>query len=304
MTVSLALLALPAVLWAQEPNAVRIDGYLQPRLEATADSAVFRFNHVRVGITGRASPVVTFRALVELLSGGGAAGGTATVSAMDAYVQIAQGPWILLAGQHKSPFVREFIINPPDLELPDLPVVVEQLATNRDLGVRVEWRRTGRVLLQGGVYNGEGRNRPRNDDGRVLLVGRGVVTVDSGIELGAAVTSHNEDMRWGLEAALRRGRVEARAEYVARDVAGVDAAGWFVLLGWMARPDRVQLLARLEQYDPNGATAGNRVNGFTGAVQWLFQGESLKLQAAYTFVDEEAGDVANNRLVIQGQVRF
>lgn len=278
---------------------VRIDGYFQPRVEATDDSAVFRFNHARVGITGQASRAVKFRALVELASGGG----TTSVSTMDLYLEAATGPWTVLAGQHKSPLSREFLLNPADLELPDLPLAVG-LATNRDIGVRVDWRGGSRLLVQGGAYNGEGRNQPRNDDGRLLLGARAVVTLGTELDLGAAITDHGDDVRWGLEMVLRRGRVEARGEYLSRETGGVRTAGWYALLRWTLPPGPVQLLGRVEQLDPVASATGDRLTGVTGGLQWLVRGEALKIQAAYTLFDEEGATVANNRAVGQVQVRF
>jgi hypothetical protein len=281
-----------------------VDGYIQPRLEVAQDSSLFRFSHARLGVSGPVTPWATYRAMIELQSGGLGAGQQTTVSTVDLYLQLTHRHWTVLAGQHKTQLGREFIINPPELELPDLPLVIDGIVTNRDIGVRVDWRGDGprRVLLQGGVYNGEGRNRTRNDDGVLLVTGRAVVAV-GGFELGAAATTQDDDTRWGLEAAWQRGRAEARAEFLRRDVGGAHGDGWYVFGGWMLRPDRLQLLGRVEEADPNSAVGGDDFTGYTAGLQWLLRGDNLKLQAALTLYDNATATI-DDRLVVQGQVRF
>jgi hypothetical protein len=286
-------------------TTVRFDGYLQPRSEMTDDSAVFYLRRARVGLQGQAVSWAEYRLLTEWRSGSG--GAASTVSLLDAYVQLSQKRWTFVLGQSKTPFSSGFLQNEYEMETPELPIVVEALAPNRDIGAKAEYRGFKKVLLQGGVFNGEGMNRTSNNNRRLLLLARGVVTLQGGFQLGAAGGMEDNEDYLGAEAAYAHKNIELRAEYIKRKTGtgtGVTAVGWYVFGGWMQHRGRMQIVGRVEQYDPNNATANNRIMAITGGAQWLLRGENVKVQTTYTIVNEETTSVPNNRAVAQLQLRF
>src|SRR2546425_4704911 len=101
---------------------------------------------------------------VEVRGGTGAT--ATTVAATDLYVALTHGPWIATIGQSKTPLSVEFIRSSTVLELPERSMVVDSLAPNRDVGVKIEWNSTGPLTLNGGVFNGDGINRAANRDKR------------------------------------------------------------------------------------------------------------------------------------------
>ncbi|HEU5260227.1 MAG TPA: porin [Gemmatimonadales bacterium] len=287
---------------AQGPTGVRFDGYLQPRSEMTDDSAVFFLRRARVGLHGQATPWAQYRVLTEWRSGA-----TSTVSLLDAYVQLTDRRWTFILGQSKTPFSRGFLQDEHATEMPELPMVVDALAPSRDIGAKAEFRGVRRVVLQGGVFNGEGPNRTTNNNRSLLLLARGVVTLQGGFEIGAAGGMEDNEDYLGFEAAYNRRDIQLRGEYIQRKVgagAGITAVGWYGFGGWMQRRGRMQLVGRVEQFDPNDNTAGDRLMAFTGGAQWLLRGETVKVQTTYTVVNEETGSIPNNRAVAQLQLRF
>ena len=72
----------------------------------------------------------------------------------------------------------------------------------------------------------------------------------------------------------------------------------------MQRRGRMQLVGRVEQFDPDNSSPGDRLMAITGGAQWLLRGENVKVQTTYTIVNEETGSIPNNRAVAQFQLRF
>lgn len=289
---------------AQGQTTVRFDGYLQPRSEMTDDSAVFYLRRARVGLQGQAASWADYRLLTEWRSGSGAA---STVSLLDAYIQLTDKRWTFVLGQSKTPFSSGFLQNEYEMETPELPIVVEALAPNRDIGAKAEFRGVRRVLFQGGVFNGEGMNNTSNNNRKLLLLARAVVTLEGGFQFGAAGGTEDNEDYLGAEGAYTHKNIELRAEYIQRKVGagtGITSAGWYAFGGWTPHRSRWQVVGRVEQFDPDNNNAGDKITAITGGAQWLLRGDNVKVQTTYTIVNEETGSIPNNRAVAQLQLRF
>ncbi|MGH7569618.1 MAG: porin [Gemmatimonadales bacterium] len=296
-----AICVLP--IWRLSAQDVRLFGYLQPRFESVGDSALFKLRRARLGAQGGLTPWARFRVQAELRSGGDTA--KASVQAIDLWIAVAKGRWSATFGQLKTPFAREFLLSSTVLELSERPLVVDALAPNRDVGAMVEWHVQRIVIAQAGVFNGDGINRASNSDKRLLYIARVVLAPGGGLELGGAAATYGDSSRWNVEAALRRGPLSARAEFLRQeyDFSAGRAEGWYAFAAYFVRPERVQLAARLERYDPTRAAADRRT-GYTAGGQYLLRGDDLKLQVDYAIFEEEGPAVDVNRLVVQMQVRF
>lgn len=289
---------------AQGQTNVRFDGYLQPRSEMVDDSAVFYLRRARVGLQGQATSWADFRLLTEWRSGSGQA---STVSLLDAYVQLTDKRWTFVLGQSKTPFSSGFLQNEYQMEIPELPMVVDALAPNRDIGAKAEFRGIRRVVLQGGLFNGEGMNRTSNNNNKLLMVARGVLNLQGGFQIGAAAGMEEDEDYLGAEAGYTHKNIELRGEYIQRTTGagtGIKAAGWYVFGGFTPHRSRWQIVGRVEQYDPDDTSTGDRDMAITGGAQWMLRGENVKLQTTYSIVNEESGSVPNNRAIAQLQLRF
>jgi Phosphate-selective porin O and P len=286
------------------PGPPRFAGYAQVRFQSIGDSALFLLRRARIGAQGTLTPWATFKVQAELRSGGTGAT-AATVTATDLYVALTHGTWSGAVGQFKTPFSREFILGSTVLELADRPLVVDALVPNRDVGMMAQWERAGHITLQGGIFNGEGINRARNTDNRMLYVGRLVVTPIKGVDVGGAVAAGSDSTRVDAELSARRGDWTLRAEYLQRhrDAPADEARGWFALAAYTVRPQQLQVVGRAEQFDPSSAP-GDRTTAYTGGLQYFFRGDDLKLLASYGVFIEQGPSVSNNRFIVQLQARW
>jgi len=300
-------LATPAL--AQSPAPVsttpRLTGYVQARFQSIGDSAVFFLRRVRLGAQGNLAPWASYRVQGELRSGGTGAT-AATVAATDLYLALTHRFWTATIGQSKTPLSAEFLRPSTALELPERSMAVDSLSPNRDVGVKLEWNTAGVVALQGGVFNGDGVNHAANRDKRFLYVGRAVVRAAKGAYLGVSTAAKPDTTTWDAEAWVERGRVAVRGELLARrrSLADVTTLGWYALGAYGVVPKRLQLVGRVQQFDPDDRVGANRITGYTGAAQYFFSGDDLKLQLEYTVFEEQGPAVDNNRVIVQMQARW
>ena len=292
----------PAAGQARTPPVLA--GYVQPRFADVGDSAVFFLNRARVGIEGSAAAWATYKVQVEVRNLG-MNGTLATVTGTDLFVALHQAGWRAVAGQFKLPFSLEELAPLSTLELPDRSLIVLTQAPKRDVGFMAEWRRPGVVLVQGGVFNGEGPNHASNPDKKMSYVARLLATPVHGLEVGGAVATYPDSTWWDAQTAYRRGPWSGRAEYLRRERArpADHSDGWYAQAAYLLPANRVQLVARVEQYDPS-ATAAGQETGYTAGAQYLLRGDDLKLQASYTAYSGAGSEVTNNPLIVQLQVRW
>lgn len=308
-TAGLALVVstLTTPLAAQAPGAAapKVTGYVQTRFESYDDSALFKIRRLRVGVQGGLTPWATYKAQVELRSGGTGAT-AATLAATDLYIALTRGRWLATLGQAKTPFSLEFIRSSTVLELPERAMAVDSLAPNRDVGVKVEWGAAQPIALQAGIFNGDGINRAGNRDGRFLYVGRAVATPVKGLQLGFSAAGKPDTTTWDAEVVVERPRLAVRMEYLSRHgkTADVTTRGWYALGAYEVVARRLQLVGRVQQFDPNDAAGTDRVTGYSGAIQYFWYGDDLKVQIEYTAFDEQGPRVANNRVIVQIQARY
>lgn len=91
----------------------------------------------------------------------------------------------------------------------------------------------------------------------------------------------------GVDVNLRAGRFEVTSEALLvrfEPEAGVPAASFdatslAALASFELLPDRLQLLARLDRFDPNGEAPGDETTTLTVGGSWFVRGHDLKLQA-------------------------
>lgn len=299
-----------APLCAQAPapsSSPKITGYLQPRFQAIGDSAVFYLRRARFAVEGQLTPWAAFRAQVEMRTIGAPATPSAsplTLSATDLFIKISHDRWGGTVGQFRVPFSLESLLSSTILETTERSRIVN--AAKRDIGAQVEWRLPDRLVLQGAVVNGEGPNRAANPDNRMAYFARAVVTVARGLDVGGAFEGYSDSSGVDAQAMYRASRWSARAEYIRvhREVGDVHATGWYVLAAYLAIPERVQLVGRVEQYDPSDKVGTDRSTGYSLGTQYFIHGDNFKLIADYAIFREQVVQLKNNRAVVQLQVRF
>jgi phosphate-selective porin OprO/OprP len=309
--VALAAAALGLPARAQTPAAFsttpKITGYLQPRFQAVGDSASFFLRRARFAVEGSITPWASYRAQVELRTVGAApvpATSPLTLSASDLWVRMTHQRWSGTVGQFRVPFSLESLLGSTTLETTERSRIVN--ATKRDIGAQLEWRIPDRLILQAAVVNGEGPNRAANPDNRMAYLARAVVTPVTGLDLGAAFEGYNDSTSFDVQAMYRTTRGTARAEYIrARNrTSNVHTVGWYALAAYNIVPHRVQVVGRVQQFDPSDVVTTDRSTGYLVGLQYFISGDNMKVMTDYEVFREQAVQLDNNRGVVQLQVRW
>ncbi len=302
-------LRLPAQASQSFSTTPKLTGYLQPRFETLGDTASFLLRRARFAVEGNITPWAAYRAQVELRTMGAAATPAAsplTVSATDLFIRLTHRRWGGTVGQFRVPFSLEGLLGSTTLETSERSRIVN--AAKRDIGVQADWTLAGRVVLQAAVVNGEGPNRTTstNPDNRMAYFARAVVTPLTGLDLGGAFEGYNDSTGANVQGMYRSGRWTARAEYIDEHNrrTQVHIRGWYGLAGYYAIPQRVELVGRVEQFDPSNLVATDRSTGYLIGVQYFMRGDNFKILADYEAFREQAVQVSNNRGVVQMQVRW
>ncbi len=279
-TLSTAL-RLPAQAPASFSTTPRLTGYFQPRFETLGDTASFFLRRVRFAVEGNVTPW----------------------SATDVFIRLAHRAWGATVGQFKVPFSLESLLGASVLETSERSRIVN--VAKRDLGVQADWTLAGRLVLQAAVVDGEGPNRAVNPDNRMAYFARTVVTPVKGLDLGGAFGGYSDSSGANVQGVYRAARWTARAEYIEHNRrTQVHTRGWYGLAGYYAIPQRVELVGRVEQFDPSNLVATDRSTGYLIGLQYFMRGDNFKILADYEAFREQAVQVSNNRGVVQMQVRW
>src|SRR5437762_2899393 len=156
------------------------------------------------------------------------------------------------------------------------------------------------------VVNGEGPNRASNPDNRMAYFARAVVTPVKGLDVGGAFEGYSDSAAVNAQGIYRAVRWTARAEYIDEHNrrTGTHTKGWYALAGYDVLPQRVELVGRVEQFDPSDRVASDRSTGYLLGLQYFVRGDAFKMMADYELFREQAIQVKNDRAVVQMQVRW
>jgi len=281
----------------------RLGGFIQLRetyQDPTGLSATV--HRARLMVDGSLGSEFRFRVSSDFRSGGTATS-RAGVSLTDAYIEWSRTHWAVRAGQFKTPFTREYLLQPIAIETPDRAAPVESLAPKRDIGVMATYARgPGTIAL--GVFNGEGVNTVANVDSTVLVVGRATARLPQAVEAGFNMAMYGGDStRYGIDAAVQRGRVSARAEFIGQHRSGssADDHGWYVLAAYRLNA-WAQLVARQE--DLRRPAAGTRNDATTVGTIFDFSDNRVRLYLDYVSRRSGTPAVRHGTFLAQLQVRF
>ena len=290
---------------APQPTA-RITGYLQPRFQTVGDSASFFLRRARFAVEGQITPWASFRAQVEMRTIGALATPPAsplTLSATDLWIRLSHQRWGGTVGQFRVPLSLESLLSSTTLETTERSRIVN--VARRDIGVQADWR-IPQLLLQAAMVNGEGPNRATNPDNRMAYFVRAVATPVQGLDVGGAFAGYSDSTIGNAQALYRLGRWTARAEYLRahHKTAAFNTRGWYALAAYSVVPQQVQIVGRVQQYDPSDKVATDRITGYLVGVQYFMRGDNFKVMADYEVFREQTVQLKNNRGVVQMQVRF
>ncbi len=308
--VLLLVAALPVPAPAQTPAAVatspKLTGYLQPRFQTAGDSAAFFLRRARFAVEGAITPEASYRAQVEMRTPGAPATPATSplsLSATDLWIKLNHQHWGGTVGQFRVPFSLESLLSSTTLETTERSRIVN--VAKRDIGAQVEWRVPDRVVLQGAVVNGAGPNRVFNPDNRMAYFARALVTPVPGLDVGGAFQGYNDSTAANVQGMYRGSRWTVRAEYIREHNRRTDlhTTGWYTLAAYRAIPQQLQLVGRVQRFEPSDRVTTGRMTGYLLGLQYFVRGDDFKVMADYELFRATAVP-QTHRGVVQMQVRW
>jgi phosphate-selective porin OprO/OprP len=307
---------------------LQISGYTQIRyqsLEEKGKNDGYDIRRARVDFTGNFTPYLSYRLMADFAD---------KPKIMDAYADIKINDYLnITIGQFRIPFSVENLTPVRKFDLIDFSQAVDALVfrakdvignqNGRDIGIQLGGaflkKRAGNLLeYKFGVFNGSGINISDTANAAKDFVGRILVNPFKGLTLGTSYYNgwgkaikpssgyagrSQTRNRFGLEVNYATLRFLARGEYIQGIDGSTEKAGWYLLAGYYIIPQKLQLVFKYDTYDPNTATDNNVTTNYVTGANYNFNNWS-RIQAFYTFRQEQGTKTDNNYLSIQFQIGF
>jgi phosphate-selective porin OprO and OprP len=307
---------------------IQISAYTQIRyqqLEEKGKKDGFDIRRARLDLTGNLTPFISYRLLTEFAY---------NPKIMDAYAEIKANDYFnFTIGQFRVPFSYENLIPVRKLDVIDFSQVTEALVfrggdvignqNGRDIGIQL-----GGTLLKNssfnvleykiGVFNGSGINITDTANKAKDVAFRLIVTPLKGFSIGTSYYNgwgkalkpssaylgksqpHN---RFGVDLSYTSSRFAMRGEYIQGTDGEVRKEGWYILAEYYIIRQKLQLVAKYDVYDRDMSKDSNTTTNYVTGLNFNFNSWS-RVQAFYTFRDEQTTEVNNNYLSIQFQIGF
>lgn len=310
-------------------NATRqmqLTGYSQIRYQTFQESGKhngFDIRRARIDLRGSVTPFFSYRLQADLVD---------KPKMIDAYGEIKLTDYFsVTAGQFKIPFSLENLTSSSKLEMIDRSQVVEALVARskdvignqngHDIGIQagglfLKVKGSPLVEYRIGVFNGSGINVADTANNEKDISGRLIFTPIKGFSFGGGfykgmgkaikpdVAGQSQTRnRFGGELSYVTTRFSFKGEYIAGKDGKTNRAGWYVQTGYFVIPLKLQVLGKYDTYDPNTSSADNISTNYVFGTNYNFTSWS-RLQAFYTFRQEEGIAVGNNYFSVQYQIGF
>lgn len=170
-----------------------------------------------------------------------------------------------------------------------------------------------------GIYNGSGINVADNNQDKDIAAALGISPIKdlwifgrflNGIGRTTVQPTVDADRtRFGGNISYKYKSFLVEGEYLAASdesdsLALLERSGYYVTLGYTPIKDKLQIIARLDNYDPNTASEDNITNKYILAASYFFT-KNTRIQLEYNLVLEEAEtQKENNLFAIQFQAAF
>ena len=314
-------------------KGLQISGFTQVRyqfLEQAGKVNGFDIRRARLDFKSNISPFWGYKVQAELAG---------TPKLLEAYGELKLNDYLnFTLGQFKVPYSLEGLTSTPKLEFIDGSQVVDALtgrkadvisAATDQQGYDIGLQAGGSFLkindlplidYKVGVFNGTGPNIADNIKEKDI-VGRLVIHPIKGIDLGGfaykGYASYNDNSsakstiqthdrnRYGAELSAEYFGASLKTEFIEGKDGNKLRNGYYVSAGYYVLPQKLQILAKLDNYDPNidkTVTKDNLTN-YTGVVNYFFN-QNTRIQLGYTVKKEQAKEIKNNQIVVQFQLGF
>jgi phosphate-selective porin OprO/OprP len=305
---------------------LQLTGYTQLRyqvLDEKGKNDGFDIRRARLDLKGTITPLFAYRLQTDFAD---------KPKLIDAYTEIRLADYFkITAGQFKIPLSLENLTASNMLEMIDRSQVVEALVARgkdvignqngRDIGVQISGTlikiKNGPLAeYRIGVFNGSGINVADTANEAKDLAGRLILTPVKGLSFGAAFYNGWDKAikpdvpgrsqirnRIGLELSYVTGRFSLKGEYISGKDGKTNRTGWYIQSGYFIIPLKLQILGKLDVYDPDRSSPDNISTNYVFGGNYNLNKWS-RLQAFYTIRHEEGAPVNNNYFSIQYQIGF
>jgi hypothetical protein len=271
-------------------------------------------------------------------SDSGLAEGTTFSGLEDAYLDwdvSKRGLFRLRGGQFKVPFGRQEYTSSERQQFVDRSIVSGQITRSRDVGL-MAWGATdqSRLAWALGAFNGNGRNRVANDNGKLQWNARltfqpfgdvgysegdfeskdhPLLAVEGEFEHNDrhGVTNANDfrDKVFGLNGVFKYWGLSLFGEYFWRtrtpETGGsFDSDGFTAQAGFFLVRDRFEAAVRYASWDPTDARSDNELTELAGALNYYIRGHKLKATGDFRRLRDLGRDETAHELRLQVQFLF
>jgi phosphate-selective porin OprO and OprP len=257
---------------------------------------------------------------------------------IDAYIEYKLNDYLnFTVGQFLLPFSLENLTSNLKFDLIDRSQAVEALVarskdvigrdtaakgniTNyngRDIGIQVggtlvKLNDKSFIEYKIGLFNGSGINQVDKNESKDIVTRVNVnplnglsfgVSYYNGVgNIGRPPANHKRE-RFGIDASYDYQNLSFRGEFLKGTDNKTRREGYFIQAGYYLIAQKLQVVAKYDAYDPDIDIKKNASIWYIGAINYTFN-PNVRLQADYTFKDEEGTEIANNLTSIQLQVSF
>jgi hypothetical protein len=163
-----------------------------------------------------------------------------------------------------------------------------------------------------GLFNGSGINMPDTANEAKDIAGRLILNPLKGFSVGAsyyngwgkAIKPAAEYLgrsqarnRFGIEASYTTTRLALRGEYLQGIDGDTEKAGWYFWTGYYLIPQKLQVVGKYDTFDKDTEKDDNITTNYVAGINFNFNSWS-RIQAFYTFREEEGASVSNNYFTI------
>ncbi|WP_259069605.1 OprO/OprP family phosphate-selective porin [Mucilaginibacter sp. X4EP1] len=304
-------------------RALQISGLIQTEYEGFQQTGVnntFLLHRARLDVKGDINDNWNYEVYTEFAG---------TTKLLDAYTTYKIADYLkFTAGQFKIPFSLESLIADSQLDFIDRSQVVNALAARstdvignqngRDIGIQINGsfaKVDGRYLFDYtlGVFNGAGYDVTTDNNSHKDIAGRFsvhpinnlIVSADFYDGQGNYGTPAKNYLRnrGGFDARYVIGGLALQAEYDKGTDGIIKRDGWYGQATYFVLPNRLQLAAKYDTYDPNEISKNVKTNDYTGGVNFFFNNWA-RLAVDYVDRREEVTQIKNNIFEAQLQLTF
>jgi len=109
--------------------------------------------------------------------------------------------------------------------------------------------------------------------------------------------------RIGAELSYTMNNLSIKGEYIQGRDAKTDRSGWYAQAGYYFVPKKFQALLKYDTYDPDLDKPKNISTNYVTCLSYYFN-DFTRLQASYTYRDEEGTKINNDVIALQLQIGF